>query len=229
MKGFSGPLTGSEATAVAKAASADSQRMEVALDKELSEIANRIDGEFKRNRRRYGRKILCAAGCSDCCHHLFSVTEIEAAEISLAIKCLPSDLKSVLQQRARVYEPARQEIMRRHGYIQARGNLPAPETRLACPALIDHRCAIYHSRPLICRRYGMPVVDPTQPSRTFACELNFSRGETIDDTQLVTIQTAINDRWSGLQRHYDQAGGRRAELPISVAQAIMEDFEPYLP
>jgi hypothetical protein len=75
----------------------------------------------------------------------------------------------------------------------------------------------------------MPIVQPDQPGRTFACELNFSRGETIDDTQLVTIQTAINDRWSGLQQHYDRAGGHRAELPISVAQAIMEDFEPYLP
>ena len=65
--------------------------------------------------------------------------------------------------------------------------------------------------------------------RTFACELNFRRGEAIDDPQLVTIQSGINDRWSALQRQHDEAGGRRAELPISVAQAIMEDFEPYLP
>ena len=75
----------------------------------------------------------------------------------------------------------------------------------------------------------MPIVDLTQPGRTFACELNFRRGEAIDDPQLITIQTGINDRWNGLQHRYGEAGGRRSELPISVAQAIMEDFEPYLP
>ena len=196
---------------------------------ESREIAAAASREFKHNRRRYGRKIRCAAGCTDCCHHLFSITEIEAAEISRAVKRLPPDVLSVLMQQAERHEPARRDIMLRHGYIQARGNLPSPETRLACPALVDGLCAIYEHRPLICRKYGMPIVDSTQPGRTFACELNFRRGEAIDDPQLVSIQTGINERWSALQRHYDEAGGRRAELPISVAQAIMEDFEPYIP
>lgn len=194
-----------------------------------TEIAAAASREFQRNRRRYGRQIRCGTGCTDCCHHLFSIGEIEAAEISRAVRRLPADVRQVLIQQATLYEPARHEIMLRHGYIQARGNLPAPETRLACPALVDGRCAIYDSRPIICRKYGIPVVDPTQPGRTFACELNFRRGEAIDDSQLVTIQTGINERWTTLQWRYDQAGGRRAELPISVARAIMEDFEPYLP
>lgn len=203
--------------------------MSANITDEYAEIAAATSREFQRNRRRYGRKIRCAAGCTDCCHHLFSITEIEAAEISRAVKRLPADVRPVVIQQAKLYEPARREIMLRHGYIQARGNLPSPETRLACPALVEGRCAIYDTRPLICRKYGMPIVDATQPGRTFACELNFRRGEAIADSQLVTIQTGINERWSTLQRQYDQAGGRRAELPISVARAIMEDFEPYLP
>jgi Fe-S-cluster containining protein len=203
--------------------------MKHAIDKEFSEIAKGIDAEFERNRRLHGSKIHCDAGCTGCCHHLFFITEIEAAAVSRAVKGSSPDLRSKLKQQARAHEPARQEIMRRHGYIQARGNLPTPETRLACPALLGGRCAIYESRPLICRKYGMPVVDPGQPGRTFACELNFKRGETIGDPRLVTIQTGINERWTSLQQGYDQAGGRRAELPISVARAIMEDFEPYLP
>jgi Fe-S-cluster containining protein len=203
--------------------------MSANLTEGYEEIAVDTWREFQRNRRRYGRKIRCATGCTDCCHHLFSITEIEAAEISRAVKRLPADVRPPLIQQAKMYERARREIMLRHGYIQARGNLPSPETRLACPALVDGRCAVYDSRPLICRKYGMPVVDPTQPGRPFACELNFKRGETIDDPRLVTIQTGINERWTSLQQGYDQAGGRRAELPISVARAIMEDFEAYLP
>jgi Fe-S-cluster containining protein len=189
----------------------------------------RVSGEFRRNQKLHGGRIHCKAGCDDCCHHLFQISEIEAAEISLFVKELPAASRSLLEDRARPYRPARETIMKRHGYLDARGNLPSPETRLGCAALVDGRCAIYDHRPLICRKYGMPLVDPRQPGRVFACELNFKRGEQIDDHQLVEIQTGLSESWGEVQRDYDHAGGRRHDLPISVADAILEDFEDYLP
>jgi hypothetical protein len=75
----------------------------------------------------------------------------------------------------------------------------------------------------------MPLVDSREVRRVFACELNFRPGEHINDLELVEIQTALSENWSKVQRDYDHAGGRRHDLPISVADAILEDFEDYLP
>lgn len=193
------------------------------------QACRRVSDEFRRNRKLHRGRIHCKSGCTDCCHHLFQISEIEAAVISGAVRQLPDSTRTLLEDSARSYREASDAIMRRHGFIDARGNLPSADTRLACPALVEGRCVIYGQRPLICRKYGMPLVDPRQPQRVFACELNFRPGEAIQDPQLVQIQTGLAKSWEQVQRDYDHAGGRRHDLPISVADAILEDFEEYLP
>ena len=42
-------------------------------------ICTRVEREFARNRGLYGEQMRCGPGCSDCCHQLFQITEIEAA------------------------------------------------------------------------------------------------------------------------------------------------------
>jgi len=101
--------------------------------------------------------------------------------------------------------------------------------RLACPALEDSACQIYTHRPLVCRKYGIPLYHPQKPDRLFACELNFQPGEEIEDSQLVQIQTSIHDRWAEVQAEFNRRGGSQDPKPITVARAILEDFEPYLP
>lgn len=195
---------------------------------DYDKLAKGVDREFRRNKKLHGKRIQCRERCTDCCRHLFQITEIEAADISGAVKRLPADKRRELIERAKAYLPARKAIMQQHGYIEARGNLPKPETRLACPALVEGRCAIYEHRPVICRKYGMPLLHPDNPGRVFACELNFQPGEVISDARLVQIQTSIDNDWKTLQREFDKAGGRRAELPLTVADAIVRDCEEYL-
>jgi Fe-S-cluster containining protein len=192
-------------------------------------IARAVDGEFRRNQRLHRGRIQCRRGCTECCHHIFHISEIEAAQISAFVKRLPAARREVLLARSQAYLPAREAVMKQHGYMQARGSLPRPETRLACPALIDGSCAIYDHRPLICRRFGMPLHHPDQPDRIFACELNFRPGETIRDEKLIPIQCAIATRWELLGQDFYRAGGRRYSVPVTVAHAIMEDFEACLP
>jgi len=186
--------------------------------------------EFNRNVGLHGARIHCRHGCSDCCHHLFQITEIEAALVSRAVKQLPEPERADLQARARAYVPRREEIMRRHGMVEAWGCLPPEGTRLACPALADDgSCRIYSCRPLICRKFGIPLYNPQKPGRVFACDLNFTAGEEIDDPHLVQIQTSLHEEWKAVQEDYNRAGGRRDEKPITVARALLEDFEEYLP
>jgi len=188
-------------------------------------ICSRVEEEFRRNRMLHGERILCRAGCADCCHQLFQITEIEAAEISKAVKQMQADKRDGLREKAVLYLSHRRQLVSMQGEPEAWGSLPPPGTRLACPALTeDGTCSIYEHRPLICRKFGIPLWNPDRPGRVYACELNFRPGEEIDDPDLIQIQTAIHQDWKQVQADYNQAGGRRDPEPITVARALIEDF-----
>jgi Fe-S-cluster containining protein len=196
----------------------------LSLHQRYSAISNEVEEEFARNRRLHGGRIQCRPGCTDCCHQLFQITEIEAASISRAVTTLPGDLQARLRERAREYLTRRTQLVAATGEPEAWGSLPPPGTRLLCPALEDGACQIYASRPLICRKFGMPLFNPDRPGRVFACELNFREGDEIEDAQLIQIQTGIHQRWKQLQGAYNAMGLPRETEPISVARAIVEDF-----
>ena len=195
----------------------------------LQATAAEWEAEFARQKARYGSKIQCHLGCTDCCHHLFRITELEAAFISKGIKELPAETRERLAERARQYHGKRQRLLAENAVPDAWGTLPPTGMRLACPALEDGACQIYAHRPLVCRKYGVALSHPQKPDRVFACELNFKPGEEIEDSQLVHIQTSIHDRWTEVQSEFNRRGGSRDPKPITVARAILEDFEPSLP
>ena len=192
-------------------------------------IAAQWEAEFQRNQSIYGDKIHCRKGCSDCCSQMFQITELEGAYISRAVKDLPSEVRERASARAREYIPQREKLLESRNVPDAWGSLPPPGLRLPCPALEDGACLVYSHRPLICRKYGVPLYNPKQPDRIHACELNFAPGEEIEATELVQIQTGIHDRWAEVNQNYNRQGGPRDPKPLTVARAILEDFEPYLP
>ncbi len=188
------------------------------------EICRAVEEEFSRNRELHGARIRCAPGCTDCCGQLFQITEIEAAWISMGVAQMEEGERTALRERAAVYLEARRELVGRLGMQEAWGSLPAAGSRLACPALVGGVCTIYEHRPLICRKFGIPLYNPDKPGQVFACELNFRNGEPIDDGELVQIQSAIHWEWKQVQADYNDAGGYRDPEPITVARAIVEDF-----
>ncbi len=203
--------------------------LENPLMKQYESLCAEVEREFARNRALYGDRMKCGPGCSECCHQLFQITEIEASVISRGVKRLDASLKRRMEERARPYLEKRRQLTAVSGEPEAWGNLPPMGTRLACPALEDGVCRIYEFRPLICRKFGMPLYNPAKPGRVYACELNFQAGEEISDPSLVQIQTAIHDRWKEIQGAYNDAGGPRDPEPISVARAILEDFSDLVP
>jgi Fe-S-cluster containining protein len=175
------------------------------------DIVAAVDSEFSRNRRLHGDRIQCRAGCTDCCHHIFEITEIEAAYIAKGVERLDAPAREALKSRARAY-------------MDARRDLPAAGARLACPALEQGVCSIYEFRPLMCHKFGMPLFNPERPDRILACELNFKDGEEIDDPQLIQIQTGIHQAWKELRSEYTQERGGLEAEGLNVARAILEDF-----
>jgi Fe-S-cluster containining protein len=191
-------------------------------------ICRAVEEEFARNRELHGSRIQCRSGCTDCCSQLFQITEVEAAVVSEGIAALPEEQQQRLRAKAQTYLKERQRLAKslRGGVAEAWGSLPPPGSRLPCPALEDGACQIYAHRPLICRKFGIPLYNPDKPGQVFACELNFRNGEPIDDGKLVQIQTAIHWDWKQVQSDYNEAGGHRDREPISVARALVEDFRP---
>lgn len=115
---------------------------------------------------RYSKHLVCRAGCSRCCHHHLSVFAVEAEEARAAIDALPAPV------RARVEEQAGEAIKR-----EARGE------PVACPLLVEDRCSIYKSRPLICRTQGFPLLIEAEDGEQEVdfCPLNFTEAGAIDD------------------------------------------------
>jgi Fe-S-cluster containining protein len=149
---------------------------------------------------------------------------VEAAFVSRGIRKIDAEVRKRITNRATEYLEKRRALTAADGRPEVWGKLPPEGTRLACPALEeDGSCAIYEYRPLICRRYGVPVYNP-DTGRVSACELNFRNGESIEDGKLIQIQTGIHERWKKVQGEYNAKGGYRDPVPISVGRAIVEDF-----
>lgn len=157
------------------------------------DITGLIQREFDRNLELYGDKIQCRKGCSKCCSQIFRITLLDSWMIKQHIRSLPDEERNALQQKA----------------LQHMEGLP-------CPALGSQgECTIYDARPVICRRFGMPIYDYKNPSNVHACELNFKDGDEITDTLLIPNQTEIGLRWDELKAEFGEGS-------TTIAEAIAE-------
>lgn len=162
--------------------------------------------EFDRNLELYGDKIQCRKGCSKCCSQIFHITLIDAYIIGEHIRSLPQERREELQQKARDYltnlpltggEKEHTAGMFAEGVSVVTEGVP-------CPALgTEGECTIYEARPVICRRFGMPIYDYKNPQNVHACELNFADGDEITDDLIVPNQTEIGMKWDELKEKFN--------------------------
>jgi uncharacterized protein len=115
---------------------------------------------------RYSGHLLCRAGCSGCCHHHLSVFPVEADAVRRAMQSLPDKMRARISVQA-----------------DAVTGREARNEPIACPMLVDDKCAIYESRPLICRTQGLPLlIEADDGSREVDfCPLNFTAPDAVDD------------------------------------------------
>jgi len=163
---------------------------------------------------RYSKHLVCRAGCAGCCHHHLSVFAVEAEEARAAIDTLPAPI------RARVEEQAREVIK-----LEARGE------RVACPLLVDDRCSIYESRPVICRTQGLPLLIEAEDGEREVdfCPLNFTEAGAVDDLDedhLMPLD-ALNLRLALVNLKHcretglgDEAGGERMKMADIILKSI---------
>lgn len=117
---------------------------------------------------RYRRHLVCRAGCTACCQHHLSVFPVEAENIRQAVISLPSETRGTIASQA-----------------QATIASELSNEAVACPLLVEDRCSIYESRPIICRTQGLPLLYATLEGTTEVdfCPLNFTAIDAIDDLE----------------------------------------------
>lgn len=106
--------------------------MEDALTNYYTLVA-KVDELCRRIEADFAGQITCHAGCSACCQHI-SLAWVEAMALAAALQKLPANEREAIRLRAQ--------------YAAPQGE---------CPLLVDNRCALYASRPIICRTHGLPI------------------------------------------------------------------------
>jgi Fe-S-cluster containining protein len=173
-------------------------------------------------------RINCRRGCSMCCSQMFSISTIEAAYISRAVKAMPEAERKRLRAAAIEYARRAKAMTAQDQSSDEEPSItPRPGLRLPCPALHEDACSIYEARPIICRKWGLPVFNPNKPLELQACELNFRPGEEIEVDGIVEPQAKLLEQWVDLKDRARQ----RLDHPIStatVAEALIQDYEETL-
>jgi Fe-S-cluster containining protein len=199
------------------------------------ELLADVEREFDRVRNIFIERMQCRKGCSSCCTQLFSISAIEAAYISKAVKALGPRERSEMRRKALAYlaeltgaEVDENQSIEDHSRL-VRDTLDrlAGRRHIPCPALVDDACAIYSHRPIIARKFGIPLWNPKNPNVLQACELNFKPGEVIEAEGLVEPQVKLEYRWLELKNRVNEELGA-PDVAATVASAIVYDYEEFL-
>lgn len=117
--------------------------------KEYRSLRNEIDSEAKILEKEHSHHMKCKAGCDLCCMD-YGILPVEFFSIL-------DELKSDNFQKESLKE--------------------TPKDKSSCVFLQNHICAIYKSRPVICRTHGLPLLFTNEDGewQLSACELNFTK------------------------------------------------------
>lgn len=147
--------------------------------------------------------LTCHAGCSSCCLAI-TIFPVEAAALNAALDCLSPEESAAI--RKQVSENADGE---------------------RCPLLLNDRCLLYESRPVICRTHGLPITFKENDNQQFdCCPLNQLESESlpgsavIDLDRLNTLLVAVNSLF------LKESGFSSDSLQrLTVAEAVLGHFK----
>ncbi len=155
-----------------------------------------------------------------CCSQMFTISFLEVAAIREAVAAMLGLERRRLQASAPSYLEGAREL----GIVDELDGEPSvsprPGLRLPCPALQDDACSIYAARPIICRKWGIPVFDPSKPDRLHACELNFQEGESVDAGGIIDRQSVLLEAWVEVKERA-AAELQPSRLRWTIAEAIL--------
>lgn len=130
-------------------------------------LREELDKEIQLLEKMHSKHLACKKGCDLCCLN-FSVFPVE-------------------------FEVIREETGATFNTLDKTtdGDSEKPGS---CAFLINHACSIYHSRPIICRTHGLPLLYMNNDDWELShCELNFT---TVPEDFFDDINTFSQDKWN---------------------------------
>ena len=142
------------------------------LPRRDGELLAVLDRGFGEAARRAGSRLLCAPGCSDCCHGPFPITRLDVWRLRRGLAALAAGAPEGRRRAAAIVERAARAVgllIEDYPGDPSTGRLADDEKRLdrffarhdamPCPVLDPRtgRCELYDSRPVSCRSYGPPL------------------------------------------------------------------------
>lgn len=148
--------------------------MRIVNDSQLIQI---VDAALADATRRSGEWLACKRGCSQCCHGVFAISQLDAERLQLALAS--TDAATATRIRMRVQDSLQRLTPSFPGDI-ATGILNPDDPAFEqfandepCPVLDPdtQTCDLYAARPMTCRTFGPPV--RTEEGGLAVCELCF--------------------------------------------------------
>lgn len=194
------------------------------------------DALFARVREAHPDCVICAQGCSDCCHALFDLSLVEAMYLNRAFtERVPygRQRSDMLMRAADIDRTVTR--LKRDMYKESKAGKSAEEImeeaarlRMPCPLLDSgNSCELYTHRPITCRLYGIPL---NIGGKGHVCgKTGFAKGGSYPTVHMAAIQ----GRLEGLSRDIAEAvQSRFTELHqvfVPVSMALMTRYdEQYL-
>lgn len=185
----------------------------LALLKQVGEVFDRVKDE-------HPREVACRRGCDECCSAPFRLQLIEALTVRMAVDALPREERRPVLHRARKTADKAAALFDNLPLDPALASREVSRARLRCPLLTDQGCAVYPSRPITCRLYGLPTasagVGHTCPKS------GFDVGQSYPTVDL----DAIFDRLADMSLELVRLTGSSSLImaPHTVAAALTADF-----
>jgi len=184
-----------------------------------------VDAAFADAARRAGPHLVCRLGCTQCCHGVFPINQLDAARLRHGLKLLTrTDPELALRIRQRAEGSV--DLLKNEfpgdittGILSEDESAETAFEHFAddepCPALdlITGACNLYAYRPITCRVFGPPV---RSEGGLGICELCFKNAsdEVIADCEM---HPDPDDLESKLVAKVEQLSGRRGTTIIAFA------------
>jgi len=170
----------------------------------LARLARKTDEWFQRASAALLGQVPCRIGCSQCCIGLFPVTRLDAELLHEGLARLPSDKRTLIQEKARAQvsalEAAYPNLLASNSLDGwSDGEIDHAVGRFdqdCCPALSDSGlCALYAYRPLTCRSMGIPtqvgrMVEGACCVQTFVPIVRVSESLRAEEQELASLESA---------------------------------------
>lgn len=190
-----------------------------------SKLVQIVDAAFADAAHRSGEWLLCRPGCTQCCHGVFAIDQLDAARLRHGLAELElhdPERANRVQQRA---QSAVERLAADFPGDAASGILEESEEEQArfeefanddpCPVLdpATGTCDLYQYRPMTCRVFGPPI---RSEDGLGVCELCY-HGATPEEIAGCEMTPDSDDLESAALREVEEATGRSGRTIVAFA------------